>query len=471
MFGKRPSAQRNNDDFESDEMAQDFGSESDTDGSSLESDQESWGEGTSEDDLDQPTNAVRKSSSTLSKILPFAAIGFLGAAGAGYYYMNYLAPKPELNTPEIVATVQEAAVSPVITAEAGPPVVTADSGNNAIPAMPSEASEAAAPPATTEPAEEQALGSISATDSPVITETEPMAAPPSNLVAGDPSLAPADPVSEPVVESSPAAEVSAPPAADVAVSAAAESMAPAQAPNTTMMAPTPEPTAEQAQPPQLAQQSPEVPPPPQNQVLSAAAPVEASPAEAGTPPMSSTDSMPAAETAPSSTSSAEASTSGLQSASASSDKIADMNQRLDVLEHQISDLTKAVDRLATASAPSETDLAAEIKELQSAVLSLKTAAATNATSRPAAPAVATRSAPRPATTSNATSRATTRTPASHTWVLRAAQDGEAWISATAQGQLRHVKVGENVNGLGRITSIQLRNGRWVVSGTQSSVTQ
>lgn len=438
MFGKRPPAQQPEDDFESQEMTQNFTSESEDDAASMDDDGESWGE-SSDDGLGHPGKPARKGGSALSKILPFAAIGFLGAAGAGYYYVNYMAPKAGVETPAIIATQQE---QPGITAAAGgdvAPVIQPAPGATETPAMPSEASEAAVSPVTAATGEEQTLGSISATDEP--STTEPMAAAPSNLVAGDPSLAAPETVSAP----SPAPEVSptltaegtaSTPATEQAPPASTEpETAPMLGSDTSMMAPTPAPAA----------------------AVSVTA--------------TRTQSTVAAAPATSTVLAAPASTVSASVQGVSPDKVADMSQRLDVLEHQIDDLTKAVDRLASTSAAPDTSLAATVSDLQSEVARLQNNAQMTAstTTRVAPPPVATRSAPRPTSTPAAPRAAA---PAAHSsWVLRAAQDGEAWISASTQGQLRHVKVGETVNGLGRITSIQLKNGRWVVTGTQGTVSQ
>ena len=57
------------------------------------------------------------------------------------------------------------------------------------------------------------------------------------------------------------------------------------------------------------------------------------------------------------------------------------------------------------------------------------------------------------------------------WVLRAAQPGRASIAPKGSNDLRSVEIGETVDGLGRITSIQIESGLWVVRGTQGFVSQ
>lgn len=57
------------------------------------------------------------------------------------------------------------------------------------------------------------------------------------------------------------------------------------------------------------------------------------------------------------------------------------------------------------------------------------------------------------------------------WVLRAAQPGVATISPEDGSDLRRVEVGDRVSGLGKIQSIAVENGKWVVQGSEGRVTQ
>ncbi len=57
-----------------------------------------------------------------------------------------------------------------------------------------------------------------------------------------------------------------------------------------------------------------------------------------------------------------------------------------------------------------------------------------------------------------------------TWVLRSAQPGSAMVAPQSGGDMRSVKVGDTLSGLGRIVSIEMEGSRWVVRGTQGSLT-
>lgn len=57
------------------------------------------------------------------------------------------------------------------------------------------------------------------------------------------------------------------------------------------------------------------------------------------------------------------------------------------------------------------------------------------------------------------------------WVMRSARPGEASIAPKGSLDFRRVEVGDHVAGLGRIESIAIENGLWVVRGSEGSVSQ
>ena len=71
----------------------------------------------------------------------------------------------------------------------------------------------------------------------------------------------------------------------------------------------------------------------------------------------------------------------------------------------------------------------------------------------------------------APARRTARASANIRWVLKGAQPNQATLSNAGTGDLKHVEVGQSVSGLGRINSIRIENGLWVVRGTKGQVTQ
>lgn len=65
------------------------------------------------------------------------------------------------------------------------------------------------------------------------------------------------------------------------------------------------------------------------------------------------------------------------------------------------------------------------------------------------------------------------TPSSKTpdWYLRSAQPGSAILGDRNSQNTLSIKIGDRVQGVGRVTSIAIINGKWVVSGTENSVSQ
>ncbi len=57
------------------------------------------------------------------------------------------------------------------------------------------------------------------------------------------------------------------------------------------------------------------------------------------------------------------------------------------------------------------------------------------------------------------------------WELKSAQPGRAWVSKKGQSSVQEVSVGDNLSGVGRVTSIAPMQGRWVVQGTSGSIKQ
>lgn len=57
------------------------------------------------------------------------------------------------------------------------------------------------------------------------------------------------------------------------------------------------------------------------------------------------------------------------------------------------------------------------------------------------------------------------------WELRGASPGQAFVAEKGTQNLRTVNVGDSLNGVGRITSIAVEGGQWVVRGTSGRITQ
>jgi len=56
------------------------------------------------------------------------------------------------------------------------------------------------------------------------------------------------------------------------------------------------------------------------------------------------------------------------------------------------------------------------------------------------------------------------------WVLRAAAPGKVWVSQSSTSlDLKELKVGDNLSGIGKVTAIESKDGEWSVRGTEGSI--
>ncbi len=145
----------------------------------------------------------------------------------------------------------------------------------------------------------------------------------------------------------------------------------------------------------------------------------------------------------------------LESKPAATSDVDGLNKTIQVLERKISSLENVA---AVAPAPVVTPDVAKIDKP-----TFVPAAPEPVTASPKAPIVET------------PKRATKTEPAAASarsvdWVLRSAQLGAAMVVPKAGGDMRTIRVGDSLSGLGRITAIEQRGSRWVVQGTLGTLT-
>ena len=75
--------------------------------------------------------------------------------------------------------------------------------------------------------------------------------------------------------------------------------------------------------------------------------------------------------------------------------------------------------------------------------------------------------------SKATTSSSRSTPkrSSIRWVLKSAQPGQAMISKAGESDMVRVSTGQSLAGIGRVTSISVEEGKWVVRGTNGKISQ
>lgn len=196
-----------------------------------------------------------------------------------------------------------------------------------------------------------------------------------------------------------------------------------------------------------------------------------------TPPISETAQAPATAQPPAST----------EALSAIDRKLNTLISRLDTFEGRISSLetglhemSSNVSKSGAAPAPSVdvTGLQDGLKSLESRLASLEKHPAPAAIKDADEPAPVAQEPeeprlveanPEPAPV-KAADPVRSAPPAVTKWILRSAQPGSAMLVPSGGGEMKTVAVGDTLSGIGRIKSIQMEGGRWVVQGTTGKVT-
>ena len=142
-----------------------------------------------------------------------------------------------------------------------------------------------------------------------------------------------------------------------------------------------------------------------------------------------------------------------------SDKISSTDGKIDNLVNAVSALEKQLGKLADAQA--------EIKAQQE---SAPIAATPKEPAAPAEIVVAPKEKPASVQPPAASTPAKAQT-ATNDWQLRSAQPGKAVLAPKGSNDLKTVEIGDTLPGLGRITSIAVEDGKWVVQGTKGRVSQ
>lgn len=134
-----------------------------------------------------------------------------------------------------------------------------------------------------------------------------------------------------------------------------------------------------------------------------------------------------------------------------------LTQKVMILEQEITGKDQKIEELQNSLAVLEKKIAAletEKAKLAAAQSKAKTPAPTRAAPAKVAAPKAT-AAPKEATN----------------WVLRAAQPGRAIVAPQGSNDLRTVEIGNTLEGIGRVTAVEIESGRWVVRGTKGVLRQ
>ncbi len=156
----------------------------------------------------------------------------------------------------------------------------------------------------------------------------------------------------------------------------------------------------------------------------------------------------------------------------------DLNEQLSAKDKSLDNATAenaALSKQLNTAESRITDLQSQIEELKNQLESASSVSdvATQPTKAP------TKTTAKTTTSSSTTSSTASATPQPKkvapkpkpvVWSMRSASPGNATL-ANQDGDLRRVEVGDTVPGLGRIESIAVQGGKWVVQGSKGSVSQ
>lgn len=421
------------------EPADDFSFEEESFAEGEPSEEEGWDKGFEEDgEVTDEADEPRKSSGKKGGLFNILLIAGAVLVGGGFIYMKVIAPSAVAPAPETVAE------TPVTTDPSSPSAVVQEVQAD-VPALPVTAEFA---PSMTP----DALPEAPATVPPLAEET---------VLQVTPEVIPEAPATQP----------------DPQIETAAE--------NTT--ANTPELSAiMKSQPPVVDN---ETPPQPSPIATTDVQPVLFDPTLDNTPDANTPDAAPVAPVT----------ASGLSDEAAKSieQKLGMLITRLDTFEGRIANLESGLHEISArpAATADMSEMNNAVKALEQKITALEKGQAQSpaAATPPAAetpvekpvfvPAAENPSEPAPTATvteplqetrpvTATKAKVKTTAPAKTTsWVLRSAQPGSAMVSPKSGGDMKTLHVGESLSGIGRIISIEQKQGRWVVQGTQGSINQ
>ncbi len=140
-------------------------------------------------------------------------------------------------------------------------------------------------------------------------------------------------------------------------------------------------------------------------------------------------------------------------------------QRIEALTSRIDTLQKSVDSLTGGSTAGGEATVPSYKELLDKVEKIEQKL--SATDR--APQ-SSRAASEPKRAPKAKVERATQKKAASGLVLRAASNGQAWVSKSVNStDLKEVQVGDSLPGIGRITDIKMQGDKWVIQGTKGTL--
>lgn len=166
-----------------------------------------------------------------------------------------------------------------------------------------------------------------------------------------------------------------------------------------------------------------------------------------------------------------------QAGAISSDQFEALNSKLDMIfdrldsvELEVASLKDLARNGGGVDSKIMADLQKTVKSLEGKVGTLSKEQKKQETATTSRAVSTTRSVPSPERSYTPPS-VKTGTSATPKWVLKAAQPGKAWVMREGGNDMLSVSVGESLEGIGRIESVEYADNQWVVRGTKGKITQ
>lgn len=166
-----------------------------------------------------------------------------------------------------------------------------------------------------------------------------------------------------------------------------------------------------------------------------------------------------------------------QDISGISDKLSVLIDRFDAIEERMGDFEKKIQASSQSGVQDESVVRREdLVQMQKHLARLEEKLSTLGSSPEGHPSASQKESTLPvaAPSKSPSSRRAESLPAPEKrvprWVLKSAQPGSAMVSEASSGDVRVIAVGDTLPGIGKVMSVQLQGGLWVVQGTQGTIT-
>jgi hypothetical protein len=147
-----------------------------------------------------------------------------------------------------------------------------------------------------------------------------------------------------------------------------------------------------------------------------------------------------------------------------------VNNRISEILIRLDGLTQKIDTIDERQGMArETSNNIEVDALKDTITALEKRVSVLSTKRSVSEKTVQKTQPKSTSSSKKTTR-TVVTP-KKSWTLRGASPGQAYVAEKGTRNIQNITIGDRLDGMGRIKSVALENGKWVVRGTSGTIRQ